>query len=293
MQKPLTPKTAFALASVSVLASATPASAALVWTRANTPDADTLAHYQFEGTGTAVTDNSAAGNNTMLSSDVRANEATGHWLGGGPGNYLQNTGGNYLTQTPGSGVTEITGVDWNKGLTASFWYRVRDGSLLTGNEIFEIENNSQGGIQRPHVRIDTDTSGNGRLRLRADQGGNGGLNNFGNDLVWRHLALVYNPAALGNPDASDGGNWSFYIDNVVVTSFDVPVDLTVADGNPLRFSFMSGVGEVGSGVAADFDELFIHNGVITDFSDGFVIPEPASLALLGLGGLLLAGRRRR
>ena len=48
-------------------------------------------------------------------------------------------------------------------------------------------------------------------------------------------------------------------------------------------------GEDGNGI--EIDEMLIYNGVISDFSDGFV-PEPATLALLGIGGVAVLLRRR-
>ena len=286
-------KTAFsflALLAAIVLPGVRDVRAELIWTGVNQADADTLALYHFnEGSGTSATDASANGRNATLTSDFYASEGSSSWLNSGAGTYLSGTSG-----TPGDYVNTIavTGVDWDKGLTISLWYRVRDevGSP-NGNQLFYLD----GPATAPRVYLSTDTFGtgnNGRLNFTDTQGPGADLStgntSFGTNHVWRHVAAVYNPG--GN--SADGGSWAMYLDNVQAgITINVSQDLSAASSFNIRF--MSGLFS-SAGMSADFDEVLVQNGVITDFSDAYnVVPEPASALLMGVGICLMALKRKR
>lgn len=116
---------------------------------------------------------------------------------------------------------------------------------------------------------------------------NGPLVGVGN---WHHIAVRLD---RGNNTASlflDGNN----IENYDVTGLGdiTPNDITT------NYTFTIGTqhagGPVNSVVSFDglFDEFEFHLRALSDQEIVAAIPEPASLALLGLGGLLIVGRRR-
>lgn len=269
---------------------ASSASASLIWTRQNTADENTLALYHLnEGSGTAFTDSSANSFNGTLTSDFYGGEGSGSWLNGGSGTYLSGISG-----APGDymNTISISGVDWDQGLTISLWYRVRDevGSP-NANSIFYL--NGPGVVPRVYLNTDVfGTGGNGRLNFTDTQGPGTDLNtgnvNYGADHIWRHIAIVYNAGG----DASDGGTWTMYLDNTAVGS-TVTVTQNLSNVSSFDIRFMSGIFST-NGLSADVDEIFVQNSVVTDFSNGYLVPEPAAIMLLGIGGsMLLAIRRKR
>lgn len=272
-----------------MIAFAASVQSAVVWDRANFADENTLALYHFdEGSGTAAGDSGTHGFNGTLTSDFHAYESSGHWLSSGAGTYLSANAG-----SPGDymNTVAISGADMNLGLTISFWYRIRD----------EVGSPAGGTLARLRYLgtaldffIATDTFGtgnNGRLNARVihpDPDLESGLVSYGADHIWRHLALTYDP----DGDASDGGTWQFYMDNVAVGSaMNDTIDLSSVTS--FDFRFMSDLfGTQGS--SADFDELLIQNGIIEDFSGGAgSVPEPGALSLLVLGGLFTSLFRTR
>jgi hypothetical protein len=237
---------------------------ALTWVAENTPTTNTLLLYHAnEGSGTNVTDASTNNRNSTLTRDCFAVEGANSWLGSGAGTYLSgisstNSNGDYIH------TVLATNVNWNKGLTISFWYRVRDevGSP-NANSMFYLN----GPVVVPRVYMNTDTFGagnNGRLNFTDTQGPGTDLStgniNYGTNHVWRHIALVYDAGG----DASNGGTWSFYLDNMQTgTVINATQNLTGVSTFDIRF--MSGLFST-NGMSADFDEILIENAVLTDFS---------------------------
>lgn len=271
-------------AGLGLLLSSASTRAELIWAGQNEANADTLALYHFNsGSGTGAADAGFHGFDATLTRDFYAQEASGNWLGGGAGTYLSGSSG-----TPGDYVhtVSISGVDWNKGLTISLWYRVRDAAgSPNANNLFYL--NGPGVVPRVYLSTDTfGTANNGRLNFTDTQGPgvdvSTGNVNYGANHVWRQLALVYD--AGGN--ASDGGIWTFYLDNAQAGSVvNVAQDLSAVSAFDIRF--MSGLFST-AGLSADMDEVLVQNGVITDFSNGFnAVPEPGVLGLVGLGFLLI------
>ncbi|MBU0678630.1 MAG: LamG domain-containing protein [Verrucomicrobia bacterium] len=225
------------------------------WTSENRSDTNTLLLYHFnEGSGTDVADSSMYGFDTTLPSDFFADETSNSWLNTGVGTYLRGDSG-----SPGDYVNNvtITNVDFDKGLSFSFWYRVRD----------EVGSPSAGTLIRARnlpfdLYINTDifgTGANGRLRMFAGSV-QSSFANFGADHTWAHVGAVYDPL---DGDASNGGEWTFYFNNTAVSNW--------ADANnysslsQFNCRLMSDIFST-SGTSADYDEFLIQNMVITNFS---------------------------
>lgn len=233
---------------------------ALTWVAENTPTTNTLLLYHVnEGSGTNVADASANSRNSTLTRDCFATEPVGdYWMENNGGTYLRGVSG-----TPGDYIrtVSVNGVNWNKGLTISFWYRVRDevGSP-NGNQLFYL----QGPSLQPRVFMATTTDGlgnNGRMALYGTvPDTNTSLVSYGTNHVWRHIAAVYNPGG----DTSTGGIWKMFIDNVQV-GLDVARTQNLTGVSTFDIRFMSGLFST-NGMSADFDEILIENAVLTDFS---------------------------
>lgn len=244
------------------------AQAEMFWSSANVADQDTLLLYHFdEASGLTVEDAGPAESNSSLSDEFRVNNAPVSWLAATENPYLSGRSG-----APGDYVNSVnlTGMDMSKGLTISFWYKVRDEAISpSGGNLFRLRSPTTG----IDVILSTDPFGigsNGRLRLSKNHSpsGNSGLVSFGAEHIWRHLAVVYDPI---NSDASDGGVWTFYIDNEVAgTPVPDSRDLSAESSATLRL--MSDIYS-SSGTSMDYDELLVQNGVITDFSNGYNAPD--------------------
>jgi hypothetical protein len=251
---------------------------ALQWDTENFVDSDTLLLYRFnETSGTTIFDSSGNGfHGTLASADARAGAAP-TWLTTPSGDYLAPVGGNGMN----ANVT-VTGVNFNTGLTISFWYRA-EVDQVQGGELFQMEG--------PRTRINTDdfgTGSGGRLRLTGNFT-QGDLVNFGTEGVWRHIGVVYDPL---DGNASNGGEWRMYLNNALVSTVIDSGDLGSDTSFTLRVA--NNTFNNGALTGGNIDEFFISNRLITDFSTA-AIPEPGTLALVAIAGLsmLLTFRRKR
>lgn len=271
--------------------------AALVWTAENSATSNTLALYHFNGD---ANDANGTYNGTLVNQTGNqqfVTEGTGHWLSTGSGTYIES---HYGASNAGDfmNTLSVSGVNWDNGLTVSFWYRVR-GAIGSANPLFWIEGPNVSGTLSPRVSINTDqygTNGNGRLAGNIRDGSPSNVTNlinYGPNLEWKHLALVYDPSGSNGAGSNDGGTWQFYVDNVAAGSA-ITLSTDLSGVSSFNFRFMSNYYN-DNGIDADFDELLIENDVITDFSQpvGFAIPEPSAGWIVMSAGLLTLILRRR
>lgn len=119
--------------------------------------------------------------------------------------------------------------------------------------------------------------------------------NFGGNNGFR---LKYTGSTTIQAQAYGGGNTNF--SDLTIASSDITLFITRDDADTLIFGHNSGAGDVTLGsrnvTGLPAGGLFVGVESFGDFTNTFdnlqIIPEPGSLALLGLGGLLIVRRRR-
>ena len=180
---------------------------------------------------------------------------TANISGGGSG--LSNTGG-YTVQN--GGVLNLSG-----GLIGSAELTVEDGGIL----------NQSGG----DLGFNTHIESGGVLNVAGgDFGGTFAAGFAGIDILDGGTINFTGSEFFINGEAIDTAGGVF-----VIADRDVALTGTLADGSDINFTLNST-----RALNDNFSNLFEAGSTVTVT----VIPEPTSLALLGLGGLLLARRRR-
>lgn len=262
-----------------------------------TADSDTLHLWHFDSASTANTVSDAVGTNRTLSKQSGATLGNAGFTGFGsagntsaapntifrtsvssPGPIVApvGTGGAFTYEaminiSTTNGSQQIVAMDNNSNATRSFWFRIVNGQL----SFFNL-------LQNDIISYTTalPTVGDADAFVANE---------------WFHAAVTYN----GNENTDD--NLKLYWTRVDESRTEANLLATHNMKNDVSTTATAviGVGNafrtVGSGVTANLegsiDEVRL-SGVERGAGDFIFVPEPSSLALFGLGGLLIARRRR-
>ena len=262
-----------------------------------TVDSDTLHLWHFDSASTANTVSDAVGTNRTLSKQSGATLGNAGFTGFGsagntsaapntifrtsvssPGPIVApvGTGGAFTYEaminiSTTNGSQQIVAMDNNSNATRSFWFRIVNGQL----SFFNL-------LQNDIISYTTalPTVGDADAFVANE---------------WFHAAVTYN----GNENTDD--NLKLYWTRVDESRTEANLLATHNMKNDVSTTATAviGVGNafrtVGSGVTANLegsiDEVRL-SGVERGAGDFIFVPEPSSLALFGLGGLLIARRRR-
>ena len=233
---------------------------------AGSSSAGIVAYYDFEGD---VLDGSGEGNNgTHASTATFSGDTAGAVSGtqslviGDPNNYVTVAHSSSLAFSGGQASFSL----WLKSNSPGAWNKFMD----KGNVFLaERRNNNADG------------------RLLVNGGNAGNIGNLGNIVngSWNHIVVTL-----------DNGSFQSYLNGTAFHSGTYTGGLTTTDALVLGAGNTSGL----DAFEGFLDEVAIYDQVLTQENvtalnagaDPTSIPEPGSLALLGLGGLLVARRRR-
>jgi hypothetical protein len=235
-------------------------------------NAGLIAHYTFDSDGSAT-----VGTDATL----------------GEGASIDNTnfvaGGGSLLLDPNAIVTDTSGADGAVGgdsfdwsgsdvRTVTFFVRASSTQVDALGTMISLGSGTGGG-NRFDIRLD-----NGNLRLEVQAGGSTTGSALADD-TWHHVAIVV-PGAT-----STVNDVQYYIDGALVGTFSNAQNIDTGVG-PLRIG--DSYQDTGRDFTGNIDDVRLYDTALTanEIAALAAIPEPGSLALLGLGGLAMLRRRR-
>jgi hypothetical protein len=236
----------------------------LVLSLAGSASADLIGHWTFDdGSGAIAADSSGNGNDGVLMGDPE-------WVAGKIGGALDFDGDGDFVDCGYDPLFDIT----TNEMTVSAWVTVRSianqwaAIAAKGEHAWRLGNASWD--PRFHFGI--------TIWNAPDTASQDGIAAVGAD-EWHHVAGVF-----------DGTNIMIYLDGVL----DVSVATTEPIGtNALNLFIGDNPEATGRYWDGLIDDVRLYNQALTQEEIIAIIPEPATLALLGLGGLALLRRKRK
>lgn len=151
---------------------------------------------------------------------------------------------------------------------------------------------TRGSVPGGDLRMRLDTNGN----LRAEVGGGDLVDSKGTDLVgagWRMVAVVFNSNTSTSKLYVQGEG---LVTQASIVDHAIDTAGTTSNGGTLDY-VIGGVQVTGFGFKGNIDRVQVYNNALSAsqldaLATAAPTPEPASLALLAIGGLLLVCRRR-
>ncbi|MEM6257584.1 MAG: LamG-like jellyroll fold domain-containing protein [Planctomycetota bacterium] len=251
-------------------------------------EADLIAHYTFDTDNAGTTPDEVGPNVATLGSQVQINTTVAGRIGGGALEMLGEPGSGNVGG-PSSGAVTSNSFDWtNDARTLSFWWKIDPQASQANNGTYvSFGDNSENGS-----RFDVKRLSSSALRVEV-QGAGANSSPAIDDGEWHFIAVVVPNDAFFN-------DILWFVDGGADISVDQNVVELVTGSGPLAF---------GDSISTDTTFPRVPNGFLDDVqlydealtteqiaflyaNPGSVIPEPGSLALLGVGGLFVLRRRR-
>ena len=237
------------------------------WENRNEPsDGDTkvlaLWHFDDSQSDTSVVDWADNYNLTMFNTN---GPDTNGWGTGSSWNSESSSG--YLAADRAyfaSHDTADINIDWTRDLSISFW--CRGSSSMTGqvqSHAFYLGYDNSWSPPRSLMKYTHGYSNPMESRMRSSS------TNFGynfDDDTWHHVGMVYDYDSVSNATVST------YVDNVLQGTFQATDNTIVMQVMRIGCSWEKDIDSIWWG---DIDEFLIYQGVLTNFSNGYMSPPPA------------------